>query len=290
MSAAFPFQRLFVINPTQQPDIDLLRYATMLASLMDRPELVIATPPGEMAMRYLAPISRCLLGERLNAVLSFRVMIEPDISLLFDEAAEGQCDLIVARHPRKLLHSRQLLKQLLFDAPCSVCIVPEGASPSFRRPLVRIEPCERGGRLLEMAAALSKRAGSEEIVAVHQYFGYGLNSRPEFLEHVYEQRMLELYRFLARVNLAGVNCTPVLEETPRRMSALLRLAARRGADLLIFDPANNGAPAWQWNARVVESIARAAKMPILAVRTSRERSFMTVLQEQVFCEMEPIFN
>jgi hypothetical protein len=270
--------------------MDLLRFGGILGSSAERPELMIATPAGEMAMRYLAPWSRCALVGQPETELSFRVMLEPNLDLLFDMAVESECDLIVTRHPRNLEHSKALLNQLLFDAPCAVCLVPDKVRPTLRRPLVRIETTPKGRELLARAAVFAKAVGSEELLAVNTYFREGLNGAPESLEQLREQRSLELYRFIARTDLMGVNCTPLLEDSPKQAETILRIAAQRNADLLIIDPDVDKAPTWQWNRREAEALAGSTNIPLLAARVAPRKGLMAVLREQVFCAMEPAFN
>jgi len=284
-----PLGRLMVVNATPEPDLDLLRYAGMLARCSEWPRLVVAAPAAETLMRHLAPCSRLALGGRDDAELAFRVMLEPHLDVLFDFAAEAGCDLIVTRHPRGLEHARRLLGDLLYKAPCAVCLVPERVPRGVARPAVRVEATPKGRQLLSAAAALAHAAGSGEIFAVHPYFRYGLN--PEWEpEESKGERDLQFYRFLARAGLAGVPCTPVLEEVSSQSRGLLRVAARLGADLLIIDPDAGQGPVWQWNRREAGALAYAAEIPVLAMRMAPARGAMAVLREQIFCGMEPIFN
>jgi hypothetical protein len=287
---ASPFRRLLVVNSSPEPDMHLLRYAAMLGSGSERPELMIATPGGETAMRYLAPWSRCAVVGHPNVELSFRVMLEPHLDLLFDMAGESQCDLIVARHPRHLDHSRTLLTQLLFNAPCAVCLLPGKERPILRRPIVRIELTSKGRELLTRAAAFAKQMGSDELLAAYTYFRDGFDNLPHSLVKLREQRQLELYRFLSRCNLSGVNCTPIMEESSKQAETLLRVAAQRDADMIIIDPDVDEAPSWQWNHREAEALASAAGIPLLASRIAPRKGIMGLLRDQVFTAREPAFN
>jgi len=287
---ASPFRRLLVVNSTPEPDLQLLRYASMLSSGAERPELVIATPGGEAAMRCLAPSSRCAIVGHPNTELSFRVMLEPHLDLLFDMAEESQCDLIVARHPRHLEHSRTLLSQLLFDAPCAVCLVPGRDRPAMRRPMVRIELTSKGRELLTRTAAFAKMMGSDELFAVFTYFRDSFDSLPHALEKLRERRLLDLYRFISRTDLSGMCCTPILEDSSKQAASLLRVAAQRDADMLIIDPDVDEAPSWQWNHREAEALAAATGIPLLAMRVAPRRGLMGMLRDQVFCAHEPAFN
>ena len=287
---AYPFRCLLVVNCKSEPDTELLRYAAALKCSSPEAQVLIASAAGEQVMRYLAPAARSILGEGATSI-SFRVLLEPHLDLVFDLAIESQCDLIVARHPRGSEDARVLVRQLLFEAPCAVCLVPAGARAAVRRPLVRVEPTSRGARLLGMASALARHARSEDLIALHTYFHEGLDAGPHTIRQLRMEREMALYRFLARADLSGVSCTPVLEENPNQKHSLLRIAEERRADLLIFDSAVGQAPVWQWNRRQSEALTHSIQIPILSVclSTSANR-ILSSLREQVFTEMEVPFN
>jgi hypothetical protein len=287
--AVYPFRRLLIVNSAPEPDLDLLRYAAGLQARAQA-EVLVASAAGERVIRSLAPAARAILGAGGETSIAFRVMLEPHLDLLFDTASETGADLIVARHPRGSRESGILIRQLLFEAPCAVCLIPRGSRPGIRRPLVRIELTERGAQLLELGCALARHSAAEELLAVHAYFQNGLDTSPGNISQLRERQELDLYRFLAGVDLCGVNCTPILEENPRQARTLLRLSRERSADLMVFDPAAGQAPVWQWNWRESEALARAASMPLLAVRVHHSAGFVRMLRERVFTELEPAFN
>jgi hypothetical protein len=284
-----PFQRVMVLNASPEPDFELLRYSAKMVRGAVDPAMIVAAQAGEAAMRFLAPCSRLALAGCPEAELSFRVMLEPHLDLLFEMAEESECDLIVARHPRGSEQARGLIARFLYDAPCAVCLVPKGAECTLRRPMVRVEPTARGRELLSAAAAFSRAAGSDELLAVHPYFRTGMDlqlssAAPD------DERILEFYRFLARTDLSGVSCTLLLEENSRQAAGLLRLARERGSDLLIVDPDADRAPVWQWNRREAGALANSVHVALLSLRVARNQGLVSILREQVFCEMEPTFN
>jgi len=155
---------------------------------------------------------------------------------------------------------------------------------------VRLEPTTRGSRLLGIASALARHSRSDELLALHTYFHAGLDAERQTLRQLRMEREIELYRFLARADLSGVNCTPLLEESPSQSRSLLRIAAERQADLLAFDPATDEMPVWQWNRRHSEALARATPLPVLSVCLSTASRIISSLREHVFTEMEVPFN
>jgi hypothetical protein len=283
----FPFSRVLVVNSKSIPDASLLEYAAMLASCTDGPATWVAGP----AASGLEPISRAFLEPAGVSELSVSLLPDLHLDAVFGLARDNGCDLMVLRHPRHSSATPVLLRRLLFLAPCAVCLVPEGAPPSIVRPLIRLSFTTRGARLLTLAAAVTRHSGAEEFVAVHNFFDYDVDEQPDLSEKFRTRDELEIYRFLARADLSGANCTPVRASHPSETHALLELAAKRQVDLLIVDPAADGSPIWQWNRREARRLAGASPVPVLSTGLAEaHRNWSSVLREQVFTQPEPKFN
>jgi hypothetical protein len=172
-----------------------------------------------------------------------------------------------------------------------VLLVPDDAPAALTRSLVRLSLTARGARLLALAASVTRHAGGGELVAAHNVFDYEVDEQPDLAERFRTTHELEIYRFLARTDLSGVNCTPVRAASVTDTAALLDLARKREVDLLVVDPAVDGGPVWQWNRREARRIAELSPVPVLSTGLAdSERSWASVLREQVFTEMEPKFN
>src|SRR5262245_30134990 len=185
--SSYPFCRLLVVNSQPEPDSELLRYAAALKCTTPEAEVLIASAAGERIMRDLAPLARATLGSG-DTRISFRVLLESHLDLLFDLAIDSQADLIVARRPQDSSDARLVIRQLLVEAPCAVCLVPRGARASARRLLVRLETTPRGARLLNMASALARHARSEDLIALHTYFHDALTLEPAMLRQLRMER------------------------------------------------------------------------------------------------------
>lgn len=250
----FPFSRLLVAGPEESPD--LLGYAAMLAACS------------------------------VNSSVAF-TGARTTVPELFELARESRSELIVVRRPR----SQTLIRHLLCLAPCPVLLLPDGAPPALTRPLVRLSLTPRGGRLLALAASVTRHAGGEELIAAHNVFDYDVDEQPDLAEKFRTAHELEIYRFLARTDLSGVCCTPVRASAPSESGTLLELARQRAVDLIVVDPAADGSPVWQWNRREARRLAEVTPVPVLATGLGdAERSWSSVLREQVFTETEPKFN
>ena len=287
----FPFSRLLIVNSKNYPDASLLEYGGMLASCSDDASVTVVGARGAGLQASLAPVARAFLAPAGVCNPSVELLAGLEVEALFSVARESRCDLIVLRHPRATSAAPVLLRHLLCLAPCAVCLVPEGAPPSLTRPLVRLSLTARGARLLALAASVTRHAGGEELIAAHNVFDYEVDEQPDLEERFRTTHELEIYRFLARADLSGVNCTPVRSSSVSDSAALLDLARRRSVDLLVLDPAADGGPVWQWNRREARRLAELSPVPVLSTGLAdSERSWSNVLREQVFTEMEPKFN
>jgi hypothetical protein len=287
----FPFQRLLVVNSKAYPDAGLLEYAAMLASCSDDASAIVAGARGTGLQATLAPVSQAFLAPAGIADPTVSLIPDLNVDTLFAAARDARCDLMVLRRPRGASSAQVLLRHLLCLAPCPVCLVPEDAPPSLTRPLVRLSLTARGARLLALAASVTRHAGGEELIAAHNVFDYEVDEIPDLEEKFRTAHELEIYRFLARADLSGVNCTPVRASSPSETGVMLKLAKQRGVDLVILDPGADGGPVWQWNRREARKLAELSPVPVLATGLAEsERSWGSVLRDQVFTEMEPKFN
>jgi hypothetical protein len=75
------------------------------------------------------------------------------------------------------------------------------------------------------------------------------------LDRMRERAWSDLFRFLQRVDLGNVDCTPRVEESSRFSTGVLRVARERGADLIVA-----AAPEQQ------EDLARTCPIPLLLFR------------------------
>ena len=210
---------------------------------------------------------------------------------VFQVALRHRCDLILARPRNGAAFAREWLRQMLFESPCPVCVIPGGATLSLERALVRLSLTPRGSRLLSLAASLVRSAGGEELLAVHNSFDYDVDEQPDLSDSLRTRDELAIYRFLARANLWGVNVSPIREARPGEAQALLGVARRRRAGLVIVDPGGDGGPPWQWNRREVLKVATLSEVAVLSTGLSNDdRRWRRVLRERVFTEREPKFG
>jgi hypothetical protein len=210
---------------------------------------------------------------------------------IFEAATRHRCDLILARPRRGAAFARAWLRQMLFESPCPVCVIPGGGTLSLKRALVRLSLTPRGSRLLALAASLVRAAGGEELLAVHNSFDYEVDEQPDIADSLRTRDELAIYRFLARANLFGVNVSPIREARPGEARALLGVARRRGAGLVIVDPVADGGPPWQWNRGEVLKVVTHSEVAVLSTGLSNhDRTWRRVLRERVFTEREPKFG
>ena len=239
-------------------------------------------------------------GGARHALANARLGVDPDVIVaeeytdaeaVIDTAVRHRCDLILARPRNGATFARDWLRQMLFESHCPVCVMPGGVTLSLERALVRLSLTPRGSRLLSLAASLIRSAGGEELLAVHNSFDYDVDEQPDIADSMRTRDELAIYRFLARAHLWGVNVSPIREARPGEAKALLGVARRRGAGLVIVDPGGDGGPAWQWNRREVLKVATHSEVAVLSTGLSNDdRRWRRVLRERVFTEREPKFS
>jgi hypothetical protein len=287
----FPFSRLLVVNSKSYPDAGLLEYAAMLAACTDDAAATVVGARGTGLRATLDPVARAFLAPAGVCNPSVWLLPGLEVDTLFAAARESRCDLMVLRHPRAAAAAPAPLRHLLGLAPCPVCLVPEGAPPSLRRPLVRLSLTARGARLLALAASVTRHAGGEELIAAHNVFDYEVDEQPGLEERFRTTHELEIYRFLARADLSGVNCTPVRSSSVSDSGALLDLARKRGVDMLIMDSAADGGPVWQWHRRESRRLAELSPVPVLSTGLPDPDPWRSkVLRERESAEMASKFS
>jgi hypothetical protein len=276
---SFPFARALVVSASGNPGLDLLTDALTLVSHSREGEVVAA----------VTDTANCMEPE--YAPWSYRQLPDLGVGSVFEAATRSGCDLILTRAPARTWTGATWLRELLFESPCPVCLIPAGARLSLERALVRLSLTPRGSRLLSLAAGLIRGVGGEELLAVHNVFDYDVDEQPDLSEKLRTRDELEIYRFLARADLCGVNVSPIRESRPGEARTLLGVARRREARLLVVDPGEDAGPVWQWNRREVLNLAMLSDIAVISTGLSnQDRGWKQVLRQRVFTEREPKFN
>jgi NAD-dependent deacetylase len=151
----------------------------------------------------------------------------------------------------------------LFLTRCSHCSAPPVA-----------DEAEHLGPELPRCPACASR-GRDSLLRPHiVWFG-------EMLDPAHLQRV---ERFMARANLPGVCCTPLMEEAANPHRALARVAKERSADLVMVGRRSGSAP------RVSAGLLWECTLPLVQVLLPGAGDGLRGLLRRVFSHPEPKFN
>jgi hypothetical protein len=283
MSAApAVFSRIAVACTGPAVEEDLLEFAALLSRGDPPARVMVAAVPAEPVIRGVMPAARSVFHGRSAPALSFQLLMERDLDAVFDAARDFSAQLLVVRHPREVPDGRRMAGRLLSEAPCSVCLAPANRTLRIRRVLAGIELTEGGRALLGSAAALCRRSGVEELIALHACFRDSIVDDEAIERRFREEMTLALYRFMARAPVGGINCTPVLEDCARYGRALLRAAERYSPDLIVVG---------RGSGRESSELLWESPAPVLYARLEAQPlSFREAWKRRWFSTPEPRFN
>jgi hypothetical protein len=276
------YPRIAVACTGSSVERDLLEYAALLSQGEPPARVMVAAVPADTVVRTVMPEARNVFNGRAASTLSFQLLMERDLDSVFDAARDFSAGLLLVRHPRSLPDGRAFARRLLSESPCSVCVFPEARAPRIQRVLAGFDLNAEGLSLLGSAAALYRCAGAEELIAMHACFRDSIIDDKEIERGFLEERTLELYRFMARAPIGGINCTPVLENNARFDRALLHTAQRLSADLIVIGSEIR---------RDMLDILWESSVPILMAKGTRESvSRLEIWKKRLFPYPEPRFN
>lgn len=267
------FRRVLLVHTDEEPQRDLLEYTALLASVTVAGDAVVAAYPSNGVLRDLTPAALRPFEARRLPRPAVELLAEPDVEGVLEAAREHRADLMIMRHPQAFDASRELAKRILTESPCSVCFVPHGAPPRLRRVLAGLDLDAAGRTLLDHAVQLCYAARSEELIGLHACAREGKLDCS-----------MQLFRLLGEIDLDGLACTPILEDDSAPQRALARIAAERGADLVVVGR-KPGAPP-----RVAYSLLWDCSVPVaqmlLPLPVTGVRGFL----RRVFSNPEPKFD
>jgi hypothetical protein len=280
------FRRILLAHGAAEPDFDLFRYAATIASVFGAEQTLVAVTPGHKDPGSLVRIARSAFDSR-SGKLDFRLLIQSDPAALLEIAAEQGAELVMT--PSLAPAWNGSLEQLAFESRCPVWFVPQRFGTRLRRAMVRVDPPD-STLLLGAAAAACKAAGVEELVVAHVFSQFTLDQDAASLRRFERERTLELYRFLARIDISGMNCTPLVEESLRPVDALIRMVKRYEPDA-IFDSLSWPGIQCKWSRSEASRFLRALGIPLINIPAPGDRPARSaILKSRVFPESEPSFS
>ena len=277
------FQRILIAVGADESDLDLIRYARILAAMSHGVEchfLHVLGWPGRNRSEA-PPLTHEQARRRLEQAVTdnfgagrgvtSQVLHGNLVDSVLETAIESAADLILVGHSSGKSGRRALARRLAMRAPCSVWMRPEGSAPGIRRVLAAIDYSSHSAYALSVAAHVARSAGNASCMALHVYFDEAV-VRAEDAQDTARTRERESYeRFTAPLDLAGLSVEPLFEEGADVAHAVGRVAGRAGADLVVMGSRGQSASASILLGSESEHVLMESHIPVLIVKRHGER-------------------
>jgi SulP family sulfate permease len=289
-----PFGRPLVALSLSDPDAELLRYAAAVVVRDDATAVRF--------LHVLAPKAGVVAGEarRSRAQADVEALIEQHapglmqqavieiregarIDGVLQSAAEHGSDVILLGHRRGRSGRRSLARRLALMAPSSVWLVPQGSAATLTHLLVPTDFSDHSLDALRLALEVAGARGLPRLTSVHVRFDSSLSMYPEHSAEFAIAEEEDFTRFLAGVDVRGVQVDPVFEDSAQPTIAILRVAERVKADLIVMSTRGRSAAAAVLLGSVTSEVMAASHLPVLAVKHyGRQLSMRDVLLNSQF--------
>ncbi|MGD9762850.1 MAG: universal stress protein [Candidatus Binatia bacterium] len=282
-------------------DHDLLRYARLFRDLGEgrvRFSFVHVLPSVEDAMRRgQTPRSFADVRSELHAMVTEQfgevavadvpVLTGPHLDKLLAAVADAGSDLVMVGHRRSARGRRSSSRRLAMNAPCSVCMVPEGSGPRISAVLAATDFSQPSAHAVSLATLIARRAGHETCTVVHvlepSAYGSPAAERQEIAR--------AFDRFLAPLDLHGVQVQPVQEESRSVAAAVARLVDAGRADLVVLGTRGRGPSAAALLGSESEQVLLESTVPVVVTKDRGERlGILSALLDRKFRGTEPQFG
>jgi nucleotide-binding universal stress UspA family protein len=283
------FARFTVALAADPSDAGLLTYArTMRDAAADRGAwaFVHVLPPANSAAGAPLRSHRDALkavensASVLGANTATHVFSGSRLDKLLEFAAEWKADCILVGHRDDRSGRRSLARRLAMKAPCSVWMVPEGSPAAVSRVLAPVDFSDASADSLTRAALIASRAGVERLITLHVTESDRAGAEEGFR------------RFLAPLDLFGVNVESRVEESGMVSRAVLRVAEAEQCDLIVMGSRGLGRSAAVLLGSESEQVLAESQRPVLVTRRRGERiGVLQVLLDRDFqTQEEPRFG
>jgi len=208
-----------------------------------------------------------------SAKLAASLQIEPEsitirqgdeLDELLAHTAETQASLLLVSQcaPKR----RVLARRLAMKAPCSVWMIPADAPAAITKILAPIDFSPRSVDALRAAASLARILSLPEITAIHVYFDEAVASYEGHQEVVRLNEESHLETFLSRIDLGDIKVQTCWEESSHVAETILRVAAEKGADLIVMGTRGRSRSANILIGSDADRVLAKSTVPVLAVK------------------------
>ena len=298
------FRHFMVALTKTEQDRSLIRYAAMVARLGEPDQISFVHIQGAAPDSVKQSSHDAVVGElqqlvqehfqdvSANVERRFHVLRGPLIDGLLSFAAGQHVDLILLGHRSDGRPGRNaLIRRLTMKAACSVWVVPDGSEPRIGRVLAPVDFSEHSADALTVAADLTARAGAAECIALHVYHAVAVITYEEAIPLVCGMEEDAYERFVAPVNLHGVEPRPVFVESERIAATIHKVAEDEKVDLKVISTRGRSRSAAILLGSVTEGVIVEARTPVLIVKHfGAKLGLLETLLGRTFRRDTPHFN
>jgi nucleotide-binding universal stress UspA family protein len=282
----YRYRRLLVGLDLSDLDTDLVRYTGLIARMAgsESTRFVHVTTGADAASEIAGDAPRPEDDEERDGQLRARVEAHFDgpkgMQLSVDDvtgvplvellrlARDRDKDLVIMGRDHD---GGTLSEKVARKAPCSVLIVPPGASGSFTRVLVPTDFSSHAADAVDVAVAFAEAAGLERIDLLHVYklptsFRKLGKTEDEAHEALREALHDHARAFLSKVNLRGLDAELHLVVGDSPVETIQSEARRIGADLIVAGTRGRTDVSAVLLGSVAEQLVRTAPVPVVAVK------------------------
>jgi nucleotide-binding universal stress UspA family protein len=216
-------------------------------------------------------VRSCFPEQWRRGEVTCHILEGPRIDRLLEFAAREGADLVLTGHRRGRSGRRSMARRLAMNAPCSLWMVPEGATPAISRVLAAVDFSSHSAHAFSAAAGIAAAAGQARCWVLNVYFNQiavGGSGPSKELRRIGEA---ELERFLDPLDARGLRVERLVEESYSISEAILAAARRERADLVVMGTRGRSPAAAVLLGSESEQVIREAALPVLIVKPVGER-------------------
>lgn len=249
---------------------------SVLAGLPEHPY------PEELIKQYLADPTweddaRTALDGALGESFPLEKGIERHVEMVTGDLVTGSLRAARALQPDLAIVALPVSKQgrvlgmkLARKLPCSVLLVPSGASAELDRLLTATDFSQSSGQAAETACRLAEATGLQEVPCVHSYPPPGGSelaiSNEDFAQLQRKHAEMRFAEFASTVECGSVVLQPAYMEAFSAEHAIIDAAKRNHAKLLVIGAKGKNALAVFFLGSTTEELVRQADLPLLIVK------------------------
>lgn len=285
----------------ENEDKSILQYASMICE-MAKPRVIYFMHtaetldfPNELfrdtGRKSLVAAFKKLLAQRVEAhfkvpegiSIEYQVSEGAPLVEMLHSAKQNDIDLILVGYRHKTEGGSKLPERLARKAPCSVLIVPGETKPLIQKVLVATDFSDHAADALDVAIAFGSSADIAELICLHIYAvppeHYKIGKTFEEFDAIMRRHAAENYeRFIAGMDLKGLNVRPIFAHKKKPGYGILEIAKEEQADLVVIGAQGRTTSAAILLGSVAQRVINHAENPVLAVKKKGAESTMRFLE------------